>query len=339
MRRCIPEIRSIATSRRRAFRLAAGAAALSIMPRTVRAQAYPTRPITIVVAYPPGAATDIVARILSENLPGSLGQPVIVENVAGANGSIGAGRVARAAPDGYTLIVGNWNNFVANGAVYALKFDLKSDFTPIALLSETPVLITARGSLSANDLRQFIAWLKANPGTATEGHAGIGSIGHLVGVLLQKETGTRFHLIPYRGGGPAVQDLPAGHIDFMLNSAPDTLSQVRVGAIKAYAVTAGRRLPALPGVPTVDEAGLPGFYFTQWFGLWGPRGMANDTVEKLNAAVVRGLGSAAVQSKLSDLGQQGFPAAQQTPHGLAALHLAEIEKWWPIIKEANIKAE
>jgi tripartite-type tricarboxylate transporter receptor subunit TctC len=339
MRRCIAEIRSIATSRRRAFRLAAGAAALSIMPRTVRAQAYPTRPITIVVAYPPGAATDIVARILSENLPGSLGQPVIVENVAGANGSIGAGRVARAAPDGYTLIVGNWNNFVANGAVYALKFDLRSDFTPIALLSETPVLITARGSLSANDLPQFIAWLKANPGTATEGHAGIGSIGHLVGVLLQKETGTRFHLIPYRGGGPAVQDLLAGHIDFMLNSAPDTLSQVRAGAIKAYAVTAGRRLPALPDVPTVDEAGLPRFYFTQWFGLWGPRGMANDTVEKLNAAVVRGLGSAAVQSKLSDLGQQGFPAAQQTPRGLAALHLAEIEKWWPIIKEANIKAE
>jgi tripartite-type tricarboxylate transporter receptor subunit TctC len=304
----------------------------------VRAQAYPTRPITIVVAYPPGAATDIVARILSENLPGSLGQPVIVENVAGANGSIGAGRVARAAPDGYTLIVGNWNNFVANGAVYALKFDLRSDFTPIALLSETPVLITARGSLSANDLPQFIAWLKANPGTATEGHAGIGSIGHLVGVLLQKETGTRFHLIPYRGGGPAVQDLLAGHIDFMLNSAPDTLSQVRAGAIKAYAVTAGRRLPALPDVPTVDEA-EPGFHFTQWFGLWGPRGMANDTVEKLNAAVVRGLGSAAVQSKLSDLGQQGFPAAQQTPRGLAALHLAEIEKWWPIIKEANIKAE
>jgi tripartite-type tricarboxylate transporter receptor subunit TctC len=338
MRRCIAEIRSIATSRRRAFRLAAGAAALSIMPRTLRAQAYPTRPITIVVAYPPGAATDIVARILSENLPGSLGQPVIVENVAGANGSIGAGRVARAAPDGYTLIVGNWNNFVANGAVYALKFDLRSDFTPIALLSETPVLITARGSLSANDLRQFIAWLKANPGTATEGHAGIGSIGHLVGVLLQKETGTRFHLIPYRGGGPAVQDLLAGHIDFMLNSAPDTLSQVRAGAIKAYAVTAGRRLPALPDVPTVDEA-EPGFHFTQWFGLWGPRGMANDTVEKLNAAVVRGLGSAAVQSKLSDLGQQGFPAAQQTPRGLAALHLAEIEKWWPIIKETNIKAE
>jgi tripartite-type tricarboxylate transporter receptor subunit TctC len=338
MRRCIAEIRSIATSRRRAFRLAAGAAALSIMPRTLRAQAYPTRPITIVVAYPPGAATDIVARILSENLPGALGQPVIVENVAGANGSIGAGRVARAAPDGYTLIVGNWNNFVANGAVYALKFDLRSDFTPIALLSETPVLITARGSLSANDLPQFIAWLKANPGTATEGHAGIGSIGHLVGVLLQKETGTRFHLIPYRGGGPAVQDLLAGHIDFMLNSAPDTLSQVRAGAIKAYAVTAGRRLPALPDVPTVDEA-EPGFHFTQWFGLWGPRGMANDTVEKLNAAVVRGLGSAAVQSKLSDLGQQGFPAAQQTPRGLAALHLAEIEKWWPIIKEANIKAE
>jgi tripartite-type tricarboxylate transporter receptor subunit TctC len=338
MRRCIAEIRSIATSRRRAFRLAAGAAALSIMPRTLRAQAYPTRPITIVVAYPPGAATDIVARILSENLPGALGQPVIVENVAGANGSIGAGRVARAAPDGYTLIVGNWNNFVANGAVYALKFDLRSDFTPIALLSETPVLITARGSLSANDLPQFIAWLKANPGTATEGHAGIGSIGHLVGVLLQKETGTRFHLIPYRGGGPAVQDLLAGHIDFMLNSAPDTLSQVRAGAIKAYAVTAGRRLPALPDVPTVDEA-EPGFHFTQWFGLWGPRGMANDTVEKLNAAVVRGLGSAAVQSKLSDLGQQGFPAAQQTPRGFAALHLAEIEKWWPIIKEANIKAE
>lgn len=243
-------------------------AAIALVMLSSNAQPYPNRPITIVVAYPPGGATDVVARIVSDRLQGALGQTVIVENMGGANGSVGAARVARSSPDGYTFIVGNWNNFVANGAVY-LKYDLRTDFTPIALLTETPLLITARNTLKAKNLKEFIAWLKDNPDTATEGLAGIGAIGQLVGIEFQKETKTHFRGIPYRGGGPAVQDLVAGRIDFILNSASDTLPQVRSGAIKAYAVTARQRLPALSEVPTVDEAGLPGFYFSQWFGFWG----------------------------------------------------------------------
>jgi tripartite-type tricarboxylate transporter receptor subunit TctC len=314
-------------------------AAIAVVMLSSYAQPYPERSITIVVAYPPGAATDIVARIVSDHLGGSLGRPVIVENIAGANGSVGTGRVARAAPDGYTFIVGNWNNFVSNGAVYDLKYDLKTDFTPIALLSETPLLITARNTLEAKNLKEFIAWLRANPGTATEGHSGIGSVGHLVGLLFQKETGTHFQIIPYRGGAPAVQDLLAGQIDFVLNSASDTLAQVRSGAIKAYAVTASQRLPAVSEVPTVDEAGLSGFYFSQWFGFWGPKGMPANIVGVMNAALINTLANAAVQSRLADLGLRTFARERQTPDALAALHTTEINKWWPLIREAGIKAE
>lgn len=303
------------------------------------AQPFPKRPITIVVAYPPGGATDVVARIVSDHLQGSLEQPVIVENMGGANGSVGTARVARAVPDGYTFIVGNWNNFVANGAVYDLKYDLKTDFTPIALLTETPLLITARSTLKAKNLKEFIAWLKANPDTATEGLPGIGGIGQLVGLVFQKETGAHFRGIPYRGGGPAVQDLLAGRIDFVLNSASDTLPQVRAGTIKAFAVTAPQRLSALPDVPTVDEAGLQGFYFSQWFGFWGPKGLPPNIVGAMNDAIIKSLADPAVQSRLSDLGHRVFPRARQTPEALAALHKAEIDKWWPIIREAGIKAE
>lgn len=302
------------------------------------AQPYPKRPITIVVAYPPGGATDVVARIVSDHLQGSLGQPVVVENMGGANGSVGAARVARAAPDGYTFIVGNWNNFVANGAIYDLKYDLRTDFTPIALLTETPLLITARNTLKAKNLKEFIAWLKDNP-TATEGLPGIGGIGQLVGIAFQKETGTHFRGIPYRGGGPAVQDLLAGRIDFILNSASDTLPQVRAGAIKAYAVTAPHRLSALPDVPTVDEAGLPEFYFSQWFGFWGPKGLPANIVGVMNDALIKSLANSAVQSRLADLGHRVFPRERQTPDALAAWHKAEIDKWWPIIREAGIKVE
>jgi tripartite-type tricarboxylate transporter receptor subunit TctC len=206
----------------------------------------------MVIPYPPGGATDVVARILGQGMHASLGQPIIIENRGGANGSIGVGHVAHAVADGYTLVVGNWNNFVANGVLYSLPYDLKNDFKPIALLSYAPVLITARKAMPANNLQQFIGWLKVNPDKATDGHAGIGSIGHIVGIFFQKETGTRFQLIPYRGGGPAVQDLVAGHIDFIMNTATDTLAQVRAATVKAYAVTAKSRLSALPDIPTVE---------------------------------------------------------------------------------------
>ena len=253
------------------------------------AQTYPSRPITMVIAYPPGGATDVIARILSESMRASLGQPVIIENVGGANGSIGVGRVARAAPDGHTLIIGNWNNFVANGALYALQYSLRNDFKPIALLSETPLLIAAKKAMPANDLKEFIAWLNANPSKASEGHAGIGSVGHVAGVFLQKVTGTHFEFVPYRGGGPAVQDLVAGNIDFILNSSTDSLPQARASTVKAYAVTAKHRLSALPEIPTVDEAGLPGFYFSQWFGFWAPKQTPDNVIGKLNSAVVNAM--------------------------------------------------
>jgi tripartite-type tricarboxylate transporter receptor subunit TctC len=325
--------------RRKFLHLTVGAAALPALSRMAWAQAYPARPITIVIAYPPGGASDVIARILIKGMRESLGQTVVIENIGGANGSIGAGRVARATPDGYTLIIGNWNNFVANGALYALQYDLKNDFKPVALLSETSILITARKGLQENDLKGLIAWLKANPGKATHGHAGIGSIGHIVGVSFQKQTGTRFQLIPYRGGAPAVQDLVAGHIDLVMNSVPDTLAQVRAGTVKAYAITAKRRSPALLDIPTVDEAGLPGFYFSQWFGLWSPRETPNNIIGKINSAVVQALADPAARLQLADLAQELFPPDQQTPEALASLQKAEIEKWWPIIKEAGIKLD
>src|SRR6516164_4889884 len=311
--------------RRHFFRLLVGASAFPAASRLGWAQTYPSRPITMVIPYPPGGATDVVARILGQGMNASLGQPVIIENRGGANGSIGVGHVAHAVADGYTLVVGNWNTFVANGALYSLPYDLKNDFLPIALLSYAPVLITARKAMPANNLQQFIGWLKVNPDKATDGHAGIGSIGHVVGIFFQKETGTRFQLIPYRGGGPAVQDLVAGHIDFIMNTATDTLAQVRAGTVKAYAVTAKSRLSALPDIPTVDESGLPNFYFSQWFGLWAPKATPNHIIGKLKSAVVKAL--------------VGPAPAQQTSEALGALHGAEIEKWWPIIQAAGIKAE
>jgi tripartite-type tricarboxylate transporter receptor subunit TctC len=325
--------------RRRFLRLAAGAAALPAGSWIARAQTYPSRPITIVIAYPPGGSTDVVARFLSEGMRASLGQSIIIENIGGANGSLGAGRVARAAPDGYTLIIGNWNNFVANGALYSLHYDLQNDFRPIALLSETPLLIAARKGVPANDLKQLIAWLKENPDRATDGHSGIGSIGHVVGVFFQKETGTRFQLIPYRGGGPAVLDLVAGQIDLVMNAASDSLPQVRAGTVKAIAVMAKRRLSVLPDTTAVDEAGLPGFHFSQWFGLWAPKGTPNDVIAKINGAAVKALADPTMPARLAEFGQEIFPPDRQTPEALRALHGADIQKWWPIIKAAGIKGE
>ena len=259
--------------------------------------------------------------------------------MGGANGSIGAGRVARAAPDGYTLTIGNWNNFVANGALYSLQFDLRNDFKPIALLSETPLLLAAKKTVPAQDLKEFIAWLKANPNKASEGHAGIGSVGHVAGYFFQKVTGTRFGFVPYRGGSPAVQDLVAGNIDFIMNAATDSMQQARAGSVKAFAVTANHRLPGLSEIPTVDEAGLPRFYFSQWFGLWAPKHTPDGIIRRLNDAVVDALTDPAIHSRVADVGQEIYPRDRQTPESLAALHRAEIEKWWPIIKEANIKGE
>jgi tripartite-type tricarboxylate transporter receptor subunit TctC len=326
--------------RRRFLHLAAGAAALPAMSCVARAQAYPARPITIVVPFAAGGGTDVVPRILAESLRVSLGQPILIENVVGANGSIGVGRVARSAEDGYTLVLGVWNTHVSNGALYALQYDVLNDFEPVGLFSIYPILIVARKTMSANDLKEFIAWLKANPDKASLGTPGVGAASHISGLLFQKVTGTRFQFVPYRGGtGQAMQDLLSGQIDMIFDTPANSLPQVRAGRIKAYAITANSRMAAAPDIPTADEAGLPGFYFSNWNALFVPKRTPRDVIGKLNAAVVKALGNTSVRSRLADLGHDIPPRDQQTPEALGALQRADIEKWWPIIKAANIKGE
>jgi tripartite-type tricarboxylate transporter receptor subunit TctC len=325
--------------RRRFLGLAAGAAALPAVSPFAWAQAYPTRPIIIVVPFAPGGTSDVIARILAEHMRVSLGQPVIIENVTGASGNIGVGRVARAAGDGYTLTFSGWSTHVANGAIYALPYDLVTDFEPIALVHNQPFLIVAKKTMPAKDMKELIVWLKANPDKASQGHAGVGNPSHVAGVFFQKETGTRFQFVPYRGTSLAMQDLVAGQIDIMIAGAADCVQQVRAGTITAYAIAAKERSTAMPDVLTVDEAGLLGFYISSWTALWAPRGTPRNAVAKLSAAVMAALADANVRRRLEDLGQDVPPAEQQTPEALGAFHKAEIEKWWPIIKGANIKVE
>jgi len=301
------------------------------------AQVYPSRPITMVVGFAAGGPTDTTARIVAERMRISLGQSIIIENVAGASGSIGAGRVARAAPDGYVISFGSATTHVFNGAVYALQYDVLNDFQPLALVAADPMLIVARNSMPAKDLRELIAWLKVNQ--ATQGTAGAGSTLHLAGALFQRETRTRFVFVPYRGSAPATQDLVAGQIDLMIDLASSALPQVRAGTTKAYAVMDQRRLPSALDIPTVDEAGLRGLYVSAWFALFAPHGTPKNVIAKLNAAVVEALSDPNARARLADLGQQVFPPERQTPEALGAYQRAEIGKWWPIIKEAGIKAE
>ncbi|HEY3642589.1 MAG TPA: tripartite tricarboxylate transporter substrate-binding protein [Xanthobacteraceae bacterium] len=325
--------------RRRFLRLAACAAAVPAVARTAWAQTYPARPITIIVPLPAGGAVDSLARILGEALRGSLGQSILIENVSGASGSIGVGRVARAAPDGYTFGIGTGAQYVNNGAIYPLPYDLVKDFAPVALLPSVPFWIIGKKTLQANDLKELIAWLKANPDKASAGTIGSGGDGHLCGIIFRARTGTAFQFVPYRGGAPMVQDLAGGQIDFTCDLAANALPQLRSGNIKAYAVMAKTRWFAAPDVPTTDEAGVPGLYISAWHGLWAPKDTPDDVIAKVNAAAVNAMADPATRRRIADLGMEIPPREQQTPAALGAFQRSEIEKRWPIIKAAGIKGE
>jgi len=323
----------------RLLRIAAACALLLAGTTVASAQAYPSRPITMVVPFAAGGPVDTVACILSEPMRASLGQSIIVENVTGAAGSIGVGRVARAAPDGYTLSIGHWSTHVVNGAIYPLPYDLLRDLEPIVLLPSNPMIVVSKTAVPAKDLNEFVGWIKANEGKVSAGTAGAGSATHVAGVYFQNVTGTRFQFVPYRGTGPALQDLVAGQIDFIVDQASNSLQHVRDGKIRAYAVTAHARLPSAPDIPTVAEAGLPALDISVWYGLWAPKGTPKDIIAKLNGAAVQALSDPAVRQRFGELGLDIPPREQQTADALAAYHKAEIEKWWPVIKGANIKIE
>lgn len=319
--------------------LAAAAAIVVTGAINAAAQTYPNKSVTIIVPFAAGGPSDALARILGDRMKASLGQTFVVENITGAAGSIAVGRAVRAAPDGYTISFGHLGTHVANGAIYSLPYDLLTDLDPVALLPSNPMVVVSRGNLPATNLKELLAWLKANEAKATAGTAGAGSGAHIAGVYLQSLTGLRLQYVPYRGTGPALNDLVGGQIDIIVDQASNSMQQIRSGRIRAYAITDSKRLKAAPEIPTAEEAGLPGFHMTLWSGLWVPKGTPKDIVAKLNAAAVEAMADPTVQKRLTDLGLEVPAREQQTPQALGVWHKAEVEKWWPIIKKAGIKPE
>jgi tripartite-type tricarboxylate transporter receptor subunit TctC len=303
------------------------------------AQAYPTKAITIIVPFAAGGPSDALARTLGDRMKATLGQSFLIENVTGAAGSIAVGRAVRSAPDGYTISFGHLGTHVANGAIYSLPYDLLADLEPLVLLPSNPFVVVSKNTLPAKTLTELIAWLKANASTATAGTAGAGSGSHIAGVYFESLTGLRLQYVPYRGTAPALTDLVGGQIDIIVDQASNSMQQIRSGGIRAYAVSDKKRLAAAPDIPTVDEAGLPGFHMTLWNGLWMPKGTPREIITRLNAAVVEAMADPAVRRRLVDLGLEIPPREQQTPEALAAWHKAEMAKWLPIIRKAGIKPE
>ena len=316
-----------------------GSVAIAGSAAQAQTQSYPSRPITIVVPFAAGGPIDTTTRIVTDKMKDTLGQSIVVENVGGAAGGIAAARVAKSAPDGYTLMTGIWGTHVANGAIYRLNYDVKADFAPVSLVSSNPLLIVGSKNIPAKDLRELIAWLKAAPDTASQGTSGIGSVGHVGGLFFQKMTGSRFAFVPYRGLAPAMHDLNAGTINLMFDTPMTSLPHVKAGTIRAYAVTAPKRIASAPDVPTVDEAGLKGLHISTWTGIFAPKGTDKAIIDKLNAAVRAALADPEVNRRLAAVGQDVYPAEQQTPEALAKLQDEDIKKWWPIIKDAKIKAD
>ncbi len=300
---------------------------------------FPSHPITIVVPFSAGGPSDAMTRILAERMKTTLGETLLVENVTGAGGSIGVGRAVRSPPDGYTISFGHLGTHVANGTIYKLGYDLVTDLEPVVLLPSNPMIIVSKNAVPAKSLQELLAWLKARPAPATAGTAGAGSGSHIAGLYFENVSGIKLQYVPYRGTGPAMNDLVAGQIDLIVDQISNSISQVRAGNIRAYAVTSDKRLESAPDVPTTDEAGLPGFHMTLWSGLWVPKGTPKEIVTKLNAAAVDALNDPAVRKQLENLGLQMPPKDQLAPEALGAWQKAEIEKWWPMLKAANVKVE
>jgi tripartite-type tricarboxylate transporter receptor subunit TctC len=300
------------------------------------AQTYPSRQITLIVPFPPGGSTDVTGRIMAEKMRPILGQPVIIENVGGAGGSIAVGRLARSAPDGYTIDIGQWDTHVGS-IIYPLNYDLQKDFEPIGLISVNPQLLVAKKALPADDLKGLVALMKASPGKVT--FVNQNAAAQVSGILLQQLTGTQVQFIPYRGAGPAMTDLVSGQVDLLVVQGAVALPQVRGGTIKAIANLSPRRSASMPDIPTSDEGGVPGLYMSGWFGFFAPKGTPKDIIGKVNDAMVQVLADPVVRARFTELGLDVASREQQTPAGLAAFQQAEIEKWWPIIKAANVKPE
>jgi tripartite-type tricarboxylate transporter receptor subunit TctC len=303
------------------------------------ADSFPSRPITVVVPFAAGGPSDAMARILAERMKLTLGQAILIENVTGAGGSIGVGRAVHAPADGYTISFGHLGTHVANGAIYKLNYDLVADLEPVVLLPSNPMMIVSKNDVPAKTLQELIAWLKARPEPAAAGTAGAGSGSHIAGLYFENATGIRLQYVPYRGTGPAMNDLVAGQIDVMVDQLSNSINQVRAGTIRGYAVTDDKRSGTAPELPTTDEAGLPGFHMTLWSGLWVPKGTPAEIVAKLNAAAIEALNDSQVRQQLENLGLQMPPADKLTPEALGDWQKAEIAKWWPMIRAANVKVD
>jgi tripartite-type tricarboxylate transporter receptor subunit TctC len=306
---------------------------------SAHADKFPSRPLTIVAPFAAGGPSDVMARILAERMKTSLGETVLVEDITGAAGTIGVGRVVHSTPDGYTIGIGHLGTHVANGAIYKLNYDLIADLEPVVLLPSNPMIIVSKNAVPAKTLQELLAWIKAKPEPATAGTAGAGSGSHIAALALESAAGVKLQYVPYRGTGPAMNDLVAGQIDIIVDQLSNSINQVRAGNIRGYAVTETRRAVQAPDIPTTDEAGLPGFHMTLWSGLWVPKGTPKEIVAKLNAAAVEALGDPQVRKALENLGLQMPPADRLTPEALGAWQKAEIAKWWPIIKAAHVSVD
>jgi tripartite-type tricarboxylate transporter receptor subunit TctC len=303
---------------------------------SARADNFPSHPITFVVPFSAGGPTDAMARILADYMRKTLGQTILVENVTGAGGSLGVGRVVRAAPDGYTVSIGHLGTHVANGAIYKLGYDLVADLEPVVLLPSNPMIIVSKNAIPAKSLKELMAWLKARPTPATAGTAGAGSGSHIAGLYFENVTGIKLQYVPYRGTAPALTDLVAGQIDLIIDQTSNSIAQVRAGTIRAYAVSDDKRVESASDIPSADEAGLPGFHMTLWSGLWVPKDTPKGIIAKLNAAAVEAMNDPAVRKKFEEMGLQMPPQDKLSPEALGAWQKAEVAKWWPMLKAANV---